>query len=185
VQRKTRETDISVELCLDGGAVSVESGIGFFDHMLTALAVHGGLGLRLRCQGDLQVDGHHTVEDCGIVLGQALARALGDKAGIIRYGEARIPMDESLAEAAADISGRSFLVFRAVFSQDRIGTFDSCLCEEFFRAFAVHAGITLHIGLPCGGNAHHEAEAIFKAAAHALRQALAPRPGVLSTKGSI
>ncbi|MDR1927896.1 MAG: imidazoleglycerol-phosphate dehydratase HisB [Oscillospiraceae bacterium] len=185
VNRKTKETSIFLQLSLDGGEVSIESGIGFFDHMLTALAVHGGFGMELRCQGDLQVDAHHSVEDCGIVLGQAFALALGDKSGIARYGNAVIPMDESLAQASADISGRPFLVFRALFSQENAGEFELCLCEEFFRAFAVNAGVTLHLSLAYGANGHHEAEAIFKACAHALRQAVTPARGALTTKGCL
>ena len=185
ITRKTKETDIVLALNLDGGSVLIDSGVGFFDHMLTALAVHAGWGLTLKCMGDLQVDAHHTVEDCGIALGQALAKALGDKTGVARYGSAAIPMDEALAEAYADISGRAFLVFRAQFSQARTGEFELCLCEEFWRAFAMNAGITLHLILQYGANGHHEAEALFKAAAHALRRAVRPKEGVLSTKGSI
>ena len=183
--RTTKETDISVSLNLTGGDVEINTGIGFFDHMLTALAVHSGMGLTLCCKGDLQVDGHHTVEDCGIVLGQALGLALGDKTGIARYGTAQVPMDEALAQAAVDVSGRSFLVFRAQFSQAKAGEFELCLCEEFFRAFAMNAGITLHLMLFYGSNGHHEAEVLFKAAAHALRRAVQPKAGVLSTKGTI
>ena len=185
MRRTTKETDIEVLLDLGGGDVEVKTGVGFFDHMLTALAVHAGLGLRLICQGDLEVDAHHTVEDCGIVLGQALAQALGDKTGITRYGTAQVPMDEALAQAAVDVSGRPFLVFRVQFSQAKAGDFELCLCEEFFRAFAVHAGVTLHLLLFYGSNGHHEAEALFKAAAHALRRAIQPKAGVLSTKGVI
>ena len=185
MQRTTKETDIQVTLSITGGDVEISTGIGFFDHMLTALAVHSGIGLRLTCKGDLEVDAHHTVEDCGIVLGQALAQALGDKTGVARYGTAQVPMDEALAQTAIDISGRPFLVFRAQFSQAKAGAFDLCLCEEFFRAFAMNAGITLHLTLFYGSNGHHEAEALFKSAGHALRQALQPRAGVLSTKGVI
>jgi imidazoleglycerol-phosphate dehydratase len=185
VSRATKETDVTATLSLEGGAVSISTGVGFFDHMLTALAVHGGFGLTLHCEGDLQVDGHHTVEDCGIVLGEAFSKALAGKSGVARYGQAAIPMDESLARAVIDLSGRPFLVFRVAFSQDQIGSFDSCLCEEFFRAFAVNARITLHLELLYGNNAHHEAEALFKAAAHALRRAAAPAEGLLSTKGVI
>jgi len=185
ITRKTKETDIAAALCLDGGPVHVDTGVGFFDHMLTALAVHGGLGLELACKGDLHVDAHHTVEDCGIVLGQALAGALGDKLGVARFGHAVIPMDEALAEAAADVSGRGFLVLTAQFSQEAAGDFPLCLCEEFWRAVAANAGITLHLRLYYGANGHHEAEALFKAAAHALRIAAAPKAGVLTTKGSI
>jgi len=185
ITRKTKETDITASLALTGGPVNITTGIGFFDHMLTALAVHGGLALELSCKGDIEVDAHHTVEDCGIVLGQALSLAFGDKTGFARYGAAAIPMDEALAEAIVDISGRPFLVFGAAFSQAKTGEFDLCLVEEFFRAFAFNAGITLHINLRYGANGHHEAEAIFKAAAHALRKALMPKAGILSTKGTI
>lgn len=191
IERKTRETDITAVLDLDGGMAqnaapcNITTGIGFFDHMLTALATHAGWGLSLSCKGDLQVDDHHSVEDCGIVLGQAFAQALGDKTGVARYGSASIPMDEALAQANADISGRAFLVYMADFSQASAGEFQLCLCEEFWRAFAMNAGITLHLRLHYGANGHHEAEALFKAAAHALRRAVAPREGTLSTKGSI
>jgi imidazoleglycerol-phosphate dehydratase len=185
IDRKTRETDITLSIDLDGkGNVSVDTGIGFFDHMLTALAVHCGIDLIVKCQGDLYVDAHHTVEDTGICLGKAFAQALGDKSGIARYGSAYVPMDEALAFCSLDISGRAFLVFNAQFSDDRIGQFDTCLTEEFFRAFAFNAGITLHIREEYGKNDHHICEAIFKAAAHALKQAIAVNGGaVLSTKG--
>jgi len=185
ITRTTKETDISVQLSLDGGSVEIATGVGFFDHMLTALAVHAGWGLKLSCKGDLEVDAHHTVEDCGIALGQALGQALGNKTGVARFGSAAIPMDEALAEAHADISGRAFLVLTAKFSQAMAGEFPLCLCEEFFRALAVNAGITLHMILRCGANGHHEAEALFKAAAHALRRAIRAKEGTLSTKGSI
>ena len=154
---------------LDGGDVAVETGIGFFDHMLTAFAAHGGLGLKIRARGDLEVDCHHTVEDVGIVLGQAFAQALGDKVGIERFGAARIPMDEALADVALDISGRPFLDYRAEMPQERIGSYDSCMTAEFFRAFAFHAGITLHAAAKYGDNAHHMTEALFIALARALR----------------
>lgn len=185
VSRKTRETDINLTLNLDGtGKNSIETGIGFFDHMLTALAVHSGMDFSLSAVGDLFVDSHHTVEDTGIVIGKAFAEAVGQKIGIARYGSAYIPMDEALGFCAVDISGRPFLVFNAEFSDDRIGDFDTCLAEEFFRAFAFNAGITMHINLLYGKNDHHKCEAIFKAAAHALKQAIALRNGdVLSTKG--
>lgn len=185
VARKTKETDIELSVNLDGkGEVSINTGIGFFDHMLTALAVHSGVDMTVKCKGDLNVDGHHSVEDIGICLGKAFAEALGDKSGIARYGSAFVPMDESLAFCSLDISGRAFLVFDAKFSDDRIGEFDTCLAEEFFRAFAFNAGITLHIRQEYGKNDHHICEAIFKAVAHALKQALASNGGgVLSTKG--
>ena len=185
ITRKTKETDITAELSLQGSQVNITTGVGFFDHMLTALAVHAGWGLALTCTGDLEVDAHHTVEDCGIVLGQALAEALGNKTGIARYGAAEIPMDEALAGACVDVSGRALLVFNAAFSQVTTGEFELCLCEEFFRAFAHNAGITLHVNLRYGANAHHEAESMFKAVAHALRKSLMPKEGILSTKGSI
>ena len=183
VERQTKETAIRCTLDLDGGAVEVSTGIGFFDHMLQALAVHAGWGLLLHADGDLQVDGHHTVEDTGIVLGQALGQALGDKSGLERFGSFFVPMDEALAMATVDVSGRPFLVFDAALSQTQIGQFDACLAVEFFRALATHAGLTLHLRLLYGGNAHHELEALFKAAAHALRLALRPRDGLMSTKG--
>ena len=185
IDRKTRETDITLSIDLDGkGNVSVDTGIGFFDHMLTALAVHCGIDLNVKCQGDLYVDAHHTVEDTGICLGKAFAQALGDKSGIARYGSAYVPMDEALAFCSLDISGRAFLVFNAQFSNDRIGQFDTCLTEEFFRAFAFNAGITLHIREEYGKNDHHICEAIFKATAHALKKAIAVNGGaVLSTNG--
>ena len=185
IERKTTETDITLSVDLDGkGQVSIDTGIGFFDHMLTALAVHSGVDMTVKCKGDLNVDGHHSVEDIGICLGKAFAEALGDKSGIARYGSAYVPMDESLAFCSLDISGRAFLVFNASFSDDRIGEFDTCLTEEFFRAFAFNAGITLHIRQEYGKNDHHICEAIFKAVAHALKQALASNGGgVLSTKG--
>lgn len=184
IERKTKETDIKLRLNLDGGEVSVSTGIGFFDHMLTALAVHSGTGITLEAVGDLFVDSHHTVEDTGIVLGQAFAEALGDKSGIARYGTAVIPMDEALSECSLDISGRPFLVFNAEFESDKIGDFDTQLAEEFFRAFAYNAGITMHINLRYGANDHHKCEAIFKSVAHAIKTAVAMNGGgVLSTKG--
>lgn len=183
--RETKETAIAVQVCLDGGEVEVSTGIGFFDHMLEALAVHGGFGLTVKAKGDLQVDGHHTVEDTGIVLGEALREALGDKSGIARFGSFFVPMDEALAFAAVDVSGRPYLVFDARFKEEKIGDYDSCLTAEFFRALAFHAGLTLHMKAEYGENAHHVAEALFKAAAHALRLAVQPKAGTLSTKGSL
>ncbi len=184
VERNTKETQIKATLCLDGGEVAVSTGNGFFDHMLTAFAVHGGFGLQLTVQGDLEVDTHHTVEDTGIVLGQALRRALGDFSGIARYGSFAVPMDESLARCDLDLSNRPFLVFRATFQQERCGDYETCVTEEFWRAFAVNAGITLHIDVPYGTNAHHQIEAVFKAVGHALHGAVQPTGGaVLSTKG--
>ena len=184
IKRKTKETDISVALDLDGGNVNVRTGIGFFDHMLTAFAVHGGFGLEVFVEGDLDVDTHHTVEDTGIALGAAFKKALGDMGGIYRYGSFYIPMDESLALCALDISNRPFLVFNAEFKEERCGEYETCCTEEFFRAFAVNAGITLHLNVLYGSNSHHEIEALFKAFAHAMKIAVAPfGGGVLSTKG--
>lgn len=186
ISRKTKETDIKIELSLDGGECEINTGIGFFDHMLTAFAVHGGFGLKADVKGDLHVDCHHTIEDTGIVLGKAFAEALGDKSGIERYGSFTVPMDESLAFVSLDVSGRPFLVFNAEFPEERVGEFDSCMCEEFMRAFAYNAGITLHVNLIYGGNTHHQIEAIFKALAHALAVAVRETgKGVLSTKGSL
>lgn len=186
ITRKTKETDISVKLNLDGGEVKINTGIGFLDHMLTALGVHGGVGLEVSCKGDLYVDGHHTAEDVGITLGKAFAEALGDKSGIMRYGSAFIPMDESLGFCSLDISARPFLVFNAEFTNERVGEFDTCLTEEFMRAFAFNAGITLHLRVEYGSNDHHKIEALFKALAYALKQAVEPnRGGVISTKGTI
>ena len=187
VARKTKETDITLSLAFDevNPIVQINTGIGFFDHMLTALAVHAGLSLSLSCKGDLHVDCHHTIEDTGIVLGDALCRALGGKGGIARYGSFYIPMDEALGFASIDISGRPFLVFHAELAADRIGGMDTQMVEEFFRAVAFHAGITLHLSVPYGTNDHHKAEALFKAFAHALKAAAARNAdgSVLSTKG--
>lgn len=184
IKRKTKETDISVALDLDGGNVNIRTGIGFFDHMLTAFAVHGGFGLEVFVEGDLDVDTHHTVEDTGIALGAAFKKALGDMGGINRYGSFYIPMDESLALCALDISNRPFLVFNAEFKEERCGEYETCCTEEFFRAFAVNAGITLHLNVLYGSNSHHEIEALFKAFPHAMKIAVAPSSGgVLSTKG--
>lgn len=185
IKRKTKETDIEVFVKIEGeGKVSVNTGIGFFDHMLTAFGVHSGIDLQIACTGDLNVDAHHTVEDIGIVLGQAFAKAIGDKSGIARYGSAFVPMDEALCFCALDISGRPFLAFNAQFSDFRCGEFDTCLTEEFFRAFAMNSGITLHIREEYGKNDHHIIEAMFKAVAHALKNAMAVTGGgVLSTKG--
>ena len=186
LSRKTKETDINVFVNLDGeGKVSVDTGIGFFDHMLTALGVHSGIDMQINVTGDLQVDGHHTVEDTGIVLGQAVSKALGDKSGIARYGSSYIPMDEALGFCSLDISGRPFLVFNAEFHDEKIGEFDTCLAEEFFRAFAFNSGITLHISEVYGNNDHHICEAMFKAAAHAFKIAISDNESgkVLSTKG--
>ncbi|SCH02058.1 Histidine biosynthesis bifunctional protein hisB [uncultured Ruminococcus sp.] len=185
LNRATRETDISVDLNLDGiGTAVIDTGIGFFDHMLTALAVHSGIDLSVTVDGDLEVDCHHTIEDTGIVIGMALGKALSDKSGICRYGTAFIPMDEALGFACLDISGRPFLVFDCDFSSPAIGEMDTQMVEEFFRALAFQAGITLHLRCEYGKNDHHKAEALFKAFAHALKQAVADNGGgVLSTKG--
>jgi imidazoleglycerol-phosphate dehydratase len=190
ITRETSETQIRLALCLDGkGESAISTGVGFLDHMLTALARHGLLDLAVTAKGDLHIDDHHTVEDVGIVLGQALRQALGDKRGIRRFGSALVPMDEALAEAAIDISGRPFLAWSVPFVRDKVGTLDTELFEEFFRAFAINAAITLHVTLKAGGNAHHVAEACFKATARALRMAVEPDPraaGVIpSTKGSL
>ena len=185
IQRNTKETKINIELNLDGGDVDISTGIGFFDHMLTAFGVHGGFGLRVEVKGDLEVDTHHTAEDTGIVLGKAFKQALGDMSGIERYGSFNIPMDESLAQVSLDISNRPFLVFNAKFEQELCGDYETCVTEEFWRAFAMNSGITLHINVPYGTNAHHQIEAIFKAVAHALKIAVTKNSdgAVLSTKG--
>jgi imidazoleglycerol-phosphate dehydratase len=188
--RTTSETSIRLTLDLDGsGTAEVATGIGFLDHMLTALARHGMIDLSVAARGDLHIDDHHTTEDVGIVLGQALRQALGDKRGIRRFGHAVVPMDEALAEAAADISGRPLLAWAVPFARAKIGTFDTELVEEFFRALAFNAGITLHVTLKAGTNAHHVAEACFKAVARALRAAAEPDPraagAIPSTKGTL
>ena len=190
IDRKTLETDISLTVNLDGtGATDIATGIGFLDHMLTALARHGLFDLSVRADGDLHIDFHHTTEDVGIVLGAAFAQALGDKRGIRRFGNALIPMDEALAEAAVDISGRPFLAWHVDFERANIGEMDTELFEEFFRAFAFNALVTLHITRRAGRNAHHVAEACFKAAARALRMAVEAdvRVGdaIPSTKGAL
>lgn len=184
VTRQTKETDIELTLGLDGGACLVQTGIGFFDHMLGAFALHGGFGLSLKAEGDLHVDAHHTVEDVGIVLGTAFRQALGDKKGITRFADAYVPMDEALAFAAADISGRAYLVLDGEIPAEMLGAYPTVLNEEFFRAFAYNAGITLHLRTLYGKNAHHMTEALFKAAARALREAVRiDGNSVVSTKG--
>lgn len=184
VERNTKETQIKIELDLDGGEVEISTGIGFFDHMLTALGVHGGFGLKITVNGDLEVDTHHTVEDTGIALGMAFKKALGNMGGINRYGSFYIPMDESLALCALDICNRPFLVFKANFHEERCGAYETCCTEEFFRAFAMNSGITLHLNVIYGSNTHHQIEALFKAFAHALKIAVAENDkGILSTKG--
>lgn len=188
MSRKTQETEITVALNLDGdGRATVSTGIGFLDHMLTLLARHAHLDLEVSAIGDLQVDGHHTTEDIGIVLGQVIARALGDKRGIGRYGYAVVPMDEALLSAAIDLSGRPFLVFNASFSSGLTGDFETQLTEEFFRAVAFNAGMTLHLTCHYGQNDHHKIEGLFKAFARGLETAVAINPAragdILSTKG--
>src|ERR1700722_6510194 len=190
IDRKTSETDITLTLDLDGtGVADIATGIGFLDHMLTALARHGLFDLKVRAKGDLHIDFHHTTEDVGIVLGLAFAKALGDKRGIRRFGHALVPMDETLAEAAVDVSGRPFLAWDVTFERDKIGEMDTELFEEFFRALAFNAMVTLHVTRKTGRNAHHIAEACFKAAARAMRAAveLDPRVGeaIPSTKGAL
>lgn len=185
--RKTAETDIALKLDLDGtGAYDVQTGVGFFDHMLAAFSRHSLIDLDLKVAGDTWVDDHHTVEDTGIVLGQALREALGAKRGIRRFGSVMVPLDEALVMAAVDISGRGELFWDVPIGPDKVGTFDTELGHEFFAGLARDAGITLHLRLVCGENAHHILEAAFKAAARALREAVEPDPrveGVPSTKG--
>ena len=184
ISRETKETAISARVCLDGGAVKVGTGIGFFDHMLTALGFYAGFGLELDARGDLEVDGHHTVEDTGIVLGQAVREALGDRRGIRRFGSAYVPMDEALAFTALDFSNRPFLVYEAGMPQERVGDYDSCLTEEFMRAFAFNAGLTLHQRAFYGKNAHHITEALFKSLGLAMKDAVRLEgDGITSTKG--
>ena len=189
IHRETKETKVQVSLNLDGsGKASVHTGVGFLDHMLDLLARHSLCDLTVEAEGDLQVDSHHTVEDVGIVLGQAIDRALGEKRGIGRFGWAIVPMDESLAQVAIDLSGRPAFVFNVKFTSPTIGPFAVELVEEFFKALAVNAKMNLHVGVPYGTNNHHIAEAVFKAAARALRQAVALDPradDVPSTKGSL
>lgn len=184
IQRNTKETQISLSLDLDGGEVKVSTGIGFFDHMLTAFGFYAKIGLDVEVKGDLYVDGHHTVEDTGIVLGQALKEALGDKKGIRRFGSCYVPMDEALTFTALDFSNRPFLVFDAPMPQERIGDYDSCLTVEFMRALAVNGGITLHQKCHYGANAHHITEGLFKSLGMAIRDAVGIEgEGVTSTKG--
>jgi imidazoleglycerol-phosphate dehydratase len=188
IKRKTSETAIALSIDLDGGEISVSSGIGFLDHMLELLARHGRLGLTLEASGDLDTGAHHTTEDVGIALGQAIDEALGDRAGIRRYGYMAVPMDEALGMCAIDISGRPLCLFEADLPPVSIAGFDADLTEEFFRAVATNAKLTLHIGTRYGSNAHHMIEACFKAFARALRQAVEIDPGesgVPSTKGTL
>jgi len=189
-RRKTKETDVRVRVDLDGsGRAEVKTGIGFFDHMLEALARHAPYDLEIAATGDLHVDAHHTVEDVGIVLGQALAQALGERRGIRRYGEATVPLDDALARVVVDVSGRPYVAFHAEPpTWQKLGDYDVALTPEFFRALATHGGLTLHLDLLRGQNAHHAVEAVFKAAARALGDAtrLDPRvTGVPSTKGTL
>ena len=187
MERATAETKISVSLDLDGqGKSQIHTGIGFFDHMLTLFAAHGLFNLTVDCQGDIEVDGHHSVEDIGITLGMALKEALGDKKGIHRYGTFYLPMDEALVLVSLDISGRPYLVYNGGEMAPMIGGYDTELTEEFLRALAVHAGLTLHVNVLYGTNSHHKVEGIFKALGHALREATEPDPrntGIPSTKG--
>jgi imidazoleglycerol-phosphate dehydratase len=190
VTRKTNETAIEVTVDLDGsGVADIETGVGFFDHMLAQVARHGLVDLKIRASGDLHIDDHHTVEDVGIALGACVRQALGDKRGITRYADVHVPMDEALTRCAIDVSGRPFLVFRSSFRSPKIGSFDTQLVEEWFRAFAINAGLTLHVETLYGSNDHHIAEGCFKALARALAMAVAidPRQSgrVPSTKGAL
>ncbi len=190
VARKTKETDVKVAIDLDGiGASSIATGIGFLDHMLDLLARHSRIDVHVKAKGDLHIDHHHTTEDVGIALGQALKQALGDMKGISRYADVHVPMDEALTRVAMDISGRPFLVFKVEFGRAKVGPFDTELVEEWFRAFATNAGVTLHVATLYGGNDHHIAESCFKGLARALRAAVAVDPRaadeVPSTKGSV
>jgi imidazoleglycerol-phosphate dehydratase len=188
IDRKTKETQISLKLSLDGGEASASTGVGFLDHMLDLVARHGRLGIQLEAKGDLETGSHHTTEDVGIVLGQAIDQALGDRSGIRRYGSALVPMDEALAECAIDISGRPFTDFAADLPDVTIAGYEAELTEEFFRAVATNAKLTLHLWVRSGSNAHHMIEAAFKAFARALREAVSidpDEPGVPSTKGTL
>lgn len=187
VSRRTKETQIELALDLDGaGKAEIDSPVGFLNHMLDLLARHAAVDLTVRAAGDTEVDLHHTVEDIGICLGQALDQALGDRAGIARFASVAVPMDEALAQVSLDLSGRPFLIYSAAFPGERVGEFETELVEEFLQAFVNHARATLHVGVPYGANDHHMAEAIFKGVARALRAAVAPDPragGIPSTKG--
>ena len=190
ISRKTTETQVSAAVNLDGaGTYAVKTGVGFFDHMMEQLARHSLIDITLEAKGDLHIDDHHTVEDCGIALGQALARALGERKGIRRYGACDLPMDETLSRCAIDVSGRPFLVFKVTFPRDKIGEFDTELVREWFNAFAINAGVTLHVETLYGDNSHHIAESCFKGLARALRAAVAIDPRnageVPSTKGQL
>jgi len=186
LERNTNETKIKLELFLDdfNAESDIATGIGFLDHMLNLFAFRAGVDLSIKCNGDLEIDGHHTAEDVGIVLGQAISEALGDKRGINRYGSARLPMDECLAQVDLDICNRPYLVFNAQFPNEKVGDFETELTEEFFRAVATHAGMTLHINILYGKNTHHMIEAVFKAFGIAIKQAIElTGGGVPSTKG--
>ena len=190
VARKTKETSIEVEIDLDGsGASQISTGVGFFDHMLDQLARHSLIDMKIRAEGDRHIDDHHTVEDVGIALGQALKQALGDKKGLVRYADCLLPMDEALTRVAVDVSGRPFFVFRAEFPTEKIGAFDAELVREFFQAFAGNGGLTLHVETLYGTNSHHIAESCFKGVARALKGAVAIDPRqeghVPSTKGAL
>ena len=190
LRRTTKETDVEVAVDLDGtGRSTISTGIGFFDHMLDLLARHSRIDMTVAAKGDLHIDHHHTTEDVGIALGQAIKQALGDMTGITRYADVHLPMDEALTRVALDISGRPFLVFAAEFARDKVGTFDTELVHEWFRAFAMNAGITLHVTTLCGTNDHHIAESCFKGLARALRAAVAIDPRAVgevpSTKGRL
>lgn len=190
INRATKETEISATIDLDGtGAYDIKTGIGFLDHMLEQLARHGLIDIKLKAKGDLHIDFHHTAEDCGIVLGQAFAKALGDKAGIVRYADVHLPMDETLTRVAVDVSGRPYLIWKVNFTRDKLGEMDTELFREWFQAFAQNAGITLHVENLYGENNHHIAETCFKGLARALKAAIAidPRQAgrVPSTKGSL
>ena len=190
ITRKTTETAVSASVNLDGtGSYKVKTGVGFFDHMMEQLARHSLIDITLEADGDLHIDDHHTVEDCGIALGQAVAKALGERKGIRRYGSCDLPMDEALSRCAIDVSGRPFLIFKVTFPTAKIGTFDTELVREWFQAFAMNAGITLHIESAYGANSHHIAESCFKALARALRDAVEIDPRqvgrIPSTKGTL
>ena len=188
LSRKTKETEVSLEFSFDGGEIEVSTGVGFFDHMLEGFSKHGFFDLHMECDGDLQVDSHHTIEDCGIVLGDAIKKALGDKSGIKRFGSCILPMDETLVLCAVDLSGRPYLVFDGEFTTERLGTLDTEMIREFFYAVSYSAGMNLHIKVLSPGNNHHMAEAMFKAFARALDEAVSHDPrvkGILSTKGSL
>lgn len=185
VERKTRETEIRVVLELDGsGQAEIDTGVGFMDHMLTLFTVHGFFDLNIQAKGDTYIDDHHTVEDIGICLGQAFTQALGDKSGVNRYGHAYVPMDETLARVCVDFSNRPYLHYNVVITDQKVGTFDTALASEFLRALSLHAGLTLHVDLLHGQNAHHIIEAVFKALGRAVGDASSPRQGLAGTLSS-